>query len=123
MALSAADGRSSICRCSATRSVGARDARQHRRVVRPFVKRDNSVQTSGITRFRIPWPANSPLPNPASLSLFSREVYARGVVSSDLYERINNRTGGKLRVESSENGASTLATIDGSEMLSPAKAF
>ena len=89
----------------------------------PFVKRDNSVQTSGITRFRNSVAGELTPAESGELASILAEVYARGVVSSDLYERINNRTGGKLRVESSENGASTLATIDGSEMLSPAKAF
>ena len=89
----------------------------------PFVKRDNSVQTSGITRFRNAVAGELTPAESSELSSLLTEVYSRGVVSSDLYERVRKRTGGKLRVESSENGASTVVTIDGSEMLSPAKAF
>lgn len=89
----------------------------------PFVKRDASVATNNITKFRNAITGKIPPTRAAHLADLLTQAYSRGIVDTDVYGRIHNSTGGHLRVSDIENGANAVETIDAHDMLSPSKAF
>lgn len=89
----------------------------------PFVVRDNAIAENNITKFRNAIHGVLPAPKANRLVSILVSTYQRGIVSTDLYDKIQSDTKGHLRVADEENGANAVRTIDASEMLSPPKAF
>ncbi len=89
----------------------------------PIVKRNRQLETQNLTRFS---KAISQLVPPADarrLETLLTQVYDRGIVDANIYDRMK-RTGSRdLRVAGMDNGAGAVETIDASGMLSPVKAF
>lgn len=88
----------------------------------PFVKRDADVSEANIERFRKAVSEKLPPARAHRLTQLLTEVYARGILPTDIYNRAPSAKR-QLRVSSEENGAYSVQTIDASDMLSPPKAF
>lgn len=89
----------------------------------PIVKRDVKVEENSTTRFNAA--ITNVAPTPARLLLVNllHEIYGRGIVDSNTYERIRRNPHTALRVANKINGAPALTVVDASEMMSPALAF
>ncbi len=89
----------------------------------PFVTRDESVVSSAMSRFSNSIAGKCSRAEEERLTALLRETYRRGVLEARLYDKVKGMRPPRLRVLASEDGASTLRTIDASAMFSPAKAF
>lgn len=89
----------------------------------PFVERDANAEKSSLTRFANTTSGRASAAEISSLQRLLREVYAKGVLDTKIYERIRGMNPRQLRMMVKENGATTVSTVDASSMLSPAKAF
>lgn len=89
----------------------------------PFVRREPNVAETNLTKFRNAIAGTVSAQRGALLSRLVEEAYGRGIISTELYNRVNNGTKRQLRVAEIENGGHAVQTIDASEMLSPPKAF
>lgn len=89
----------------------------------PFVMRDRNVVERNIERFS---KLGSTFATPSQVSTLSNalsEVYARGVIDPEVYDKLRKSGQSSLRLDQEKDGDYTVASIDASAMLSPAKAF
>lgn len=89
----------------------------------PIVKRRQNVADNSISRFSQAIRNKVPAEAATVMTSLLSQIYARGVVDSRLYQQIQVNPRHEVRVAYEQDGASALTTIDGSRMLSPAKAF
>lgn len=90
----------------------------------PIVSRDAETASKSINAFRAGVGKKVGNANRAGhLTHLVTSMYARGIVTADLYKKIRTTTHGQLRVAGEENGSNTVQTIDAGEMVSPQVAF
>lgn len=89
----------------------------------PFVLRNPDVAENSITRFRNAIEGKVPAPRATGLTRIVEEVFNRGVISTELYNKIQGAQEPHLRVADLSEDGNSVSTIDASEMLSPPKAF
>lgn len=89
----------------------------------PIVHRLPDVADRSVERFQKSIAGKTPPAATTVLIDLLRRIYVLGVVDASVYEQIQRSNNHELRVSNTENGASSLTTIDASSMLSPARAF
>lgn len=89
----------------------------------PIVRRLPEVADRSVESFRSEIADKTPPAATEALTRLLRRIYVYGVVDASVYQQIHQGPTQDLRVSNHENGASSLTTIDGSSMLSPARAF
>ncbi len=89
----------------------------------PIIKRQDDKADRRIQMFNKAITGKTPDVSRLVLNKLLNEIYARGVLDSKVYDRIQAAPGHEARTASKINGADALITIDCNEMLSPAMAF
>jgi hypothetical protein len=89
----------------------------------PVVRMDRDVAHINLQRFNTAVGQGLPASEHRFLSGMLKEVYAKGIVETEIFDNIRSRNDKTLRVAENSGGDNTIHTIDASEMLSPAKAF
>lgn len=89
----------------------------------PIVKRQNDIMEENVGKFVKAISGDASPKVVSELANLLRTVYARGVVDSDIYDKIQSNPRRELRMARSENGADALTSISAVDILSPAKAF
>ncbi len=89
----------------------------------PFVRRSPEVAENNITKFRNAIAGKVPAPKALQLTRLVEDVFNRGLISTELYNRIKSTQMPHLRVADLSADGNSVQTIDVSEMLSPPKAF
>lgn len=89
----------------------------------PIVKRMDYQADKRIQMFNRAITGKTPDVSRLVLGKLLNEIYARGVLDSKVYDRVQLTHGHEARIASKINGADALITIDCKEMMSPALAF
>lgn len=89
----------------------------------PFVLRSPNVAENSITKFRNAIEGKVAPPRATQLTQIVEEVFNRGVISTELYNKVQSAQEPHLRVADLSEDGNSVSTIDASEMLSPPKAF
>lgn len=89
----------------------------------PIIKRQDDKADRRIQMFNRAITGKTPDVSRLVLNKLLNEIYARGVLDSKVYDRIQAAPGREARTASKINGADALITIDCNEMMSPAMAF
>lgn len=89
----------------------------------PFVERNATVQKNNLERFANTAAGKGTSAEISQLDALLKTVYNRGVLDAKLYEQVRRMNPVQLRMMVRENGATTVSTLDATEMLSAAKAF
>lgn len=89
----------------------------------PFVHRNPNVAQTNITKFENAIKGKTSAESAQRLQNLVKDVYGRGIISTDLYKKIHSSSHPSLRVADIEDGGNSVQTIDATEMLSPPKAF
>ena len=89
----------------------------------PIIKRQDDRADRRIQMFNKAITGKTPDVSRLVLNKLLNEIYARGVLDSKVYDRIQAAPGHEARTASKINGADALITIDCSGMLSPGMAF
>lgn len=94
------------------------------RVFVPFVKRDTKTEKANVEKFaNIIQNYSSPSEKTLLMRLL-KQVYADGILDAKLYANVSSRGNHELRLVDSESGdTKSVAAINASSMLSPARAF
>ncbi len=89
----------------------------------PIIKRQDDRADRRIQMFNKAITGKTPDVSRLVLGKLLNEIYARGVLDSKVYDRIQAAPGHEARIASKINGADALITIDCNEMMSPVMAF
>lgn len=89
----------------------------------PFVIRDSRTAARNVDRFVKIIGNYVGSADAAYLARKLSEVYGRGVVSAELYDRIHSFTHSQLRVSDESENANAVKLIDASSMMSPSMAY
>lgn len=89
----------------------------------PIVSRDSEVAQENVSRFRTAIGQVLPASQAARLTQIVASAYGRGIVDTEIYNRIHGPANGHLRVATVEDRGNAVESIDAREMLSPPKAF
>ncbi len=89
----------------------------------PFVERRAGVPAQVAERLRKSLEEHAAPGDRQRLLALVGEAYSRGILASDLYDRLHSRGLTTVRINVAKDNDRDLATIDASSMLSPAKAF
>lgn len=89
----------------------------------PFVRRSPNVAENNVTKFRNAIAGKVAAPRAFQLTRLVEDVFSRGVISTELYNKIQGAQVPHLRVADLSEEGNSVQTIDASEMLSPPKAF
>lgn len=89
----------------------------------PFVRRNPNVASDNLEKFRNAIHDKVAPGKLSQLTNLIEQAYGRGIVSTELFSKINSSSKQTLRVADIEDGGNAVQTIDASEMLSPPKAF
>lgn len=89
----------------------------------PFVRRDNNIAHTNVSRFRTAVSAKLPQTKANLLASLLARAYDHGIVSTRTYTSIRKNPRNELRTIGEENGAYSVHTIDASSMLSPPMAY
>lgn len=89
----------------------------------PFVIRDSRISARSVDRFVKIASNYTSADEAAFLGRKLSEVYARGVVSTELYDKIHTFSQSKLRVNDESEDMNAVRVIDASAMLSPSMAY
>ncbi len=94
------------------------------KVFTPFVKRIPDIEKTNIERFSQLINDHTSTTEKNLLIMLMKQVYSDGVLDSRLYEKINRMHNKELRlVDESDKSVKSVAAINASHMLSPARAF
>lgn len=90
----------------------------------PFVKHNPGEASNSVARFKKGLEGKVPPAHLAILDAELKEVYNRGVLTPEIYDKISRQKVRRLRlVEDSSGSENSVRVVDASDMLSPAKAF
>lgn len=89
----------------------------------PFVIRDTRASARNVDRFVKIIGNYVSVGDAAFLGRKLSEVYGRGVVSAELYDRIHSFSQSKLRVSDDSDDMNAVKVIDASSMMSPSMAY
>lgn len=89
----------------------------------PFVERKQGVPAQVIERLRKGLDEHDTNGNSQLVMTLVGEAYSRGILTSELYDRLHTRGLTTVRINVAKGNDRDLATIDATGMLSPAKAF
>lgn len=89
----------------------------------PFVKRDTRASARNVDRFVKIIGNYVDVADAAFLGKKLTEVYNRGVVSAELYDRIHSFSQSHLRVSDDSEDINAVKVIDASSMMSPSMAY
>ncbi len=89
----------------------------------PFVTRDTRSSARNVDRFVKIIGNYVSVGDAAFLGKKLSEIYARGVVSADLYDRIHSFSHSQLRVSDESENMNAVKLIDASSMMSPSMAY
>lgn len=89
----------------------------------PFVIRDKRISARNVDRFTKIASNYVSSDEAAFLARKLNEVYSRGVVSTELYDRIHTFSNSQLRMNDESEDMNAVRVIDASAMLSPSMAY
>lgn len=89
----------------------------------PFVQRNPQIAQQNIERFKAAISQNSPVASVSLLSGLLTNVYSRGIVEASVYEKIHQDPSHRLRISENDADENAVITINGTDMLSPKRAF
>ena len=89
----------------------------------PFVERDPRIAAQNVDRFTKIIEHYASVPDVAFLTRKLSEMYARGIVSTDIYDRIHTFRTPQLRMSDESEDNNAVRLIDASQMISPNMAF